>query len=88
MGRMKLMRAPLKYVQGRDALLQFAKETEDLGRKYLFICSGSGYKYCGERLKKVSRGWKPHAAMRCLAESVLWEKLKKCGRSSGKTVLM
>lgn len=56
MGRMKLMRAPLKYVQGRDALLQFAKETEDLGRKYLFICSGSGYKYCGEKIEKSFEG--------------------------------
>lgn len=52
MAVLKLLRAPLKYIQGRDALLHFYKETKDLGSSYLFICSKSGYKYCHEKIEK------------------------------------
>jgi glycerol dehydrogenase len=52
MARTKLFRAPLKYVQGKNALLSFYGETKDLGTSYLFICSNSGYKACQESLKK------------------------------------
>ena len=38
MARTKLMRAPLKYVQGKDCLLKFYDETNNLGASYLFIC--------------------------------------------------
>lgn len=43
---LKLIRAPHKYVQGKGALKEFYKETKDLGKRFLFICSNSGYKYC------------------------------------------
>ncbi|MBD9162605.1 MAG: glycerol dehydrogenase, partial [Blautia wexlerae] len=43
MERLRAMREPLKYVQGRDALLQFQKEMEYMGHRWLFICSRSGY---------------------------------------------
>ncbi|WMJ23042.1 glycerol dehydrogenase [Paludicola sp. MB14-C6] len=52
MARTKLMRAPLKYVQGEDSLLQFYSETKDLGNKFLFICSNSGYKSCFDKIEK------------------------------------
>jgi glycerol dehydrogenase len=50
MAVIKLLRAPLKYVQGKGALLKFYDETKDLGASYLFICSNSGYKNCKEKL--------------------------------------
>ena len=56
MARTKLMRAPLKYVQGKDSLLSFGKETTDLGKKFLFICSNSGFKSCNEKLEKSFSG--------------------------------
>lgn len=31
MARTKLIRAPLKYVQGKGSLLEFHEETKDLG---------------------------------------------------------
>lgn len=43
---LKLMRAPHKYVQGKGALKEVYNETKDLGKRFLFICSNSGYKYC------------------------------------------
>ena len=46
MGRTKLMRAPLKYVQGKDCLLHFYGDTSELGKNYLFVCSRSGHKAC------------------------------------------
>ena len=38
-----LMRAPLKYIQGKDALKKFYENAKDFGKKYLFVCSHSGY---------------------------------------------
>ena len=54
--RTKLMRAPLKYVQGKDSLFDFRKESEDLGKRYLFVCSNSGYNGCNEKLEKSFEG--------------------------------
>lgn len=51
MARLRLMRAPQKYVQGRDALLQFHEEMKDLGDKWLFICSHSGYANCHDKIE-------------------------------------
>jgi glycerol dehydrogenase len=56
MAILKLLRAPLKYLQGRGALLNFYEETKDLGSSYLFICSKSGYKYCHEKIEKSFEG--------------------------------
>ena len=42
MARLRLMRAPQKYVQGKDSLLSFYEEMKELGNKWLFICSKSG----------------------------------------------
>ena len=33
MGRLRAMRAPLKYVQGRDALLKFYDEMSYMGKR-------------------------------------------------------
>lgn len=52
MARTKLFRAPLKYVQGKDALLNFYQETKDLGQSFLMICSNSGYKQCKDKIEK------------------------------------
>ena len=52
MKMLRAMREPLKYVQGRDALLQFHKEMEYMGKRWLFVCSNSGYKACHEKLEK------------------------------------
>ena len=52
MSRTKLMRAPLKYVQGKNSLVDFYKETEDLGKRYLFICSRSGHRACFDKIEK------------------------------------
>lgn len=52
MSQLKTMRSPQKYVQGKDALLSFAEETNFLGKKYLFVCSNSGYKACHDKLEQ------------------------------------
>lgn len=36
---LRAMREPLKYVQGKDALLKFHEEMEYMGKRWLFICS-------------------------------------------------
>ena len=51
MKRLRAMREPLKYVQGRDALLQFKKEMGYMGKRWLFICSRSGYKASHEKIE-------------------------------------
>ena len=56
MKKLREMRNPLKYVQGRDALLSFCKETGYMGKKYLFICSHSAYEACHEKLEKSFEG--------------------------------
>lgn len=56
MARTKLMRAPLKYVQGKNSLNEFAKETTDLGKSFLFVCSNSGYKACHDMIEASFSG--------------------------------
>ncbi|MGN6714002.1 glycerol dehydrogenase [Anaerocolumna jejuensis] len=56
MAALKLLRAPLKYLQGKGALLHFYEETKDLGTSYLFICSNSGYKNCSDKIKESFKG--------------------------------
>lgn len=56
MARLRLMRAPQKYVQGKDALLQFHDEMTSLGDKWLFICSHSGYNACHDKIEKSFAG--------------------------------
>ena len=53
---LRMMRAPLKYVQGKGALLQFHKEVGYMGRRWLFVCSNSGYKCCHDGLEKSFEG--------------------------------
>lgn len=52
MGRLRAMREPLKYVQGRDALLKFQEEMGYMGKRWLFVCSNSGYKACHDKIEK------------------------------------
>ena len=56
MARTKLMRAPQKYVQGKDSLLKFYDETKDLGKRYLFVCSNSGYKSTHDKIEESFNG--------------------------------
>ena len=52
MERLRAMREPLKYVQGRDALLKFHEEMGYMGKRWLFVCSNSGYKACHDKIEK------------------------------------
>ena len=52
MERLRAMREPLKYVQGRDALLNFQEEMGYMGHRWLFVCSNSGYKACHDKIEK------------------------------------
>lgn len=45
------MREPLKYVQGKDATLQFHTEMGYMGHRWLFICSRSGYSACHDNIE-------------------------------------
>ena len=49
---LKLMRAPAKYVQGKDALLEAYENTKNLGSSFLFVCSRSGYKIAKPKIEK------------------------------------
>ena len=49
---LKLMRAPSKYVQGKDAFLEVYENIKDLGSSVLFICSNSGYKASKDKIEK------------------------------------
>ena len=51
MGRLRAMREPLKYVQGRDALLKFHEEMGYMGKRWLFVCSNSGYKAAHDKIE-------------------------------------
>lgn len=53
---LKLMRAPAKYIQGKDALLSTYGETKNLGTSFLFICSRSGEKTCRAHLEQSFAG--------------------------------
>lgn len=53
MARLRMMRTPQKYVQGRDALFKFHEEMKELGDKWLFICSKSGHKMCHDKIEKT-----------------------------------
>lgn len=56
MAKTRMMRAPLKYIQGKDALLSFHEELKDLGERWLFICSNSGHKACHDKIEKSFDG--------------------------------
>ena len=56
MERLRAMREPLKYVQGRDALLKFQEEMGYMGKRWLFICSRSGHKACYDKIEKSFEG--------------------------------
>ncbi|MDF2610909.1 MAG: iron-containing alcohol dehydrogenase [Lachnospiraceae bacterium] len=49
---LKLMRAPNRYVQGKDALYEIYDNVKDLGSSFLFICSNSGYKSSKDKIEK------------------------------------
>ena len=51
-GRLGAMHEPLKYVQGREALLKFHEEMGYMGKRRLFECSNSGYKACYDKIEK------------------------------------
>ena len=42
MARLRMMRAPQKYVQGKDSLFKFHEEMKDLGNKFFRLESMMG----------------------------------------------
>jgi glycerol dehydrogenase len=52
MNLLRAMREPLKYVQGKGALLKFKEEMGYMGERWLFICSKSGYKACHDQVEQ------------------------------------
>ena len=52
MARLRLIRTPLKYVQGKGALLSFHDELSYLGKRWLFVCSNSGHRTCHDSIEK------------------------------------
>jgi glycerol dehydrogenase len=53
---LKLFRAPLKYVQGENALDEFYDIVKDMGKSFLFICSRSGERTCRPKIEKSCKG--------------------------------
>ena len=49
---LRAMREPRKYVQGKNSLLKFHEEMEYMGKRWLFICSNSGYKACHDKIEE------------------------------------
>ena len=49
---LRAMREPLKYVQGKGALLKFEEEMGYMGKRWLFVCSNSGYKACHDKIEQ------------------------------------
>ena len=49
---LRAMREPRKYVQGKNALLKFHEEMKYMGKRWLFICSNSGYKACHDKIEE------------------------------------
>lgn len=56
MKKLLLMRAPLKYIQGKDALKSFYENCNEFGSNFLFVCSGSGYKATHDALEESFKG--------------------------------
>lgn len=52
----KIMRAPLRYVQGKDALLEMEKQTQALGDSYFIIASKTAMKVTREKMEKSFEG--------------------------------
>ena len=53
---LQLMRAPAKYVQGKDALYEAYENLKYLGTNVLFICSSSGLKATKDKIEKSFAG--------------------------------
>lgn len=53
---LKLMRAPSKYVQGKDALYEIFENTKEMGKSFLFVCSRSGYNATKDKIEKSFEG--------------------------------
>lgn len=75
MERLRAMREPLKYVQGRDALLKFKDEMGYMGHRWLFVCSKAAAKLVTTNWKKASQVLTITDAMKSLAESPAMVKL-------------
>ena len=91
MARLRLMRAPQKYVQGRDALLQFHEEMKDLGNKWLFICSHSGYNNCHDKIEKSfgdSKDFRHYEIFGGVSSTGEIEKMRKLVKDNGINVVV
>ena len=56
MKMLRAMREPLKYVQGKNACLEFEKEMGYMGKRFLFVCSNSGYKATHDMIEQSFEG--------------------------------
>ena len=87
MERLRAMIEPLKYVQGRDALLNFQEEMGYMGHRWLFVCSNSGYKACHDKIEKSfgdsddTEGMRFLAAFQARARSLRWKRSSRKTRS-------
>ena len=77
MKMLRAMREPLKYVQGRDALLQFHKEMGYMGNAGCLSVRTAVTKPVMTRLKRVSVMPMIIAAMKCSAVSQATERSKR-----------
>ena len=60
-----LMRAPLKYIQGSNALKHFYENIKEFGNNYLFICSNSAYKSTHDLIEESFKDSKTKRIRRC-----------------------
>ena len=77
MARLRLMRAPQKYVQGKDSLLSFYEEMKELETNGCLFVQKVDIKCAMTRLKKVSALQMTAGAMKSLAVFPVSVKLKK-----------
>ena len=77
MGRLRAMREPLKYVQGRDALLKFQEEMGYMGKDGCLSVQTAATKHAMIKLKKALETVMTTDAMRFSAESPATVKLQK-----------
>ena len=88
MKKLREMRNPLKYVQGRDALLSFCKETGYMGKKYLLSAPIVPMKPAMKNWKKVLKEVIKSVTMRFLAAFPASPRLPECGKSYRKIALI
>lgn len=84
---LKLMRAPAKYIQGKDALLSTYGETKNLGTSFLFIAAAAVKRPAAPTWSKVLPARRPPSASRPSADTAPRAKFNACATSRAPTAL-